>query len=317
MRHAICFALLISLLMAVAVTAAPPAPEKLDQYLLGPGDEVSVRVRDLEDFNNFSSRIETDGTILLPIVGSLPASGLSIGQLQKEVAAKLACCLVSPVVTVGIKEYRSQPITILGAVNKPGVHQLQGRLTLVEVLSLAEGLNQDAGNVIRITRRASQGHLPLFGAKLDETASFYTAEVRVKSLLEGRNPHENIAIRPHDLISVPKADLVYVLGSVTKPGGFVLNDNESLSVLHALTLAGGMTGTAASGKARILRASAEDSSLTHVPVNLGHVLSGKSENIALRPNDILYVPSSLMKAVSARSIEAAVQMATGIVIWRR
>src|SRR5437588_2346223 len=128
--------------------------------------------------------------------------------------------LQEPDVSISISEFRSQPISILGAVQNPGVHQLQGRKNLFAVLSLAGGLRQDAGYRVRITRKLEWGRIPLPGALDDPSGQFSTASVSIKSIMDATSPAENIAIKPEDVISVPKADLVYVIGAVHKSGGF-------------------------------------------------------------------------------------------------
>ena len=121
---------------------------------------------------------------------------------------------------MAISEFRSQPVSILGAVNRPGVHQLQGRKTLFEVLSMAEGLCNDAGNKILIARQAVWGEIPLPQASPDESGKFSVAQVLASSIMAGKKPAENIQIMPNDVITVPRADLVYVVGSVRRAGGF-------------------------------------------------------------------------------------------------
>ena len=143
-------------------------------------------------------------------------------------------------VTVSVFEFRSQPVSVLGAVNTPGVHQIRGRKTLFEVISEAGGLKNEAGNSIKITRRKEFGAIPLPGAGADPSGEFSVAEVSVKSVMEARNPQENIQIQPNDVISVPKAELVYVIGAVKRAGGFILSEREQISVLQALSMAEGL-----------------------------------------------------------------------------
>jgi polysaccharide export outer membrane protein len=133
------------------------------------------------------------------------------------------------------------------------VHQLRGLKSLVEVLAMAEGLRIEAGNMIKITRLKAAGPLPLPGAHLDSTGEFTTGDVGVKALLEARVPELNVRIRPRDVISVPRADLIYVLGNVRKPGGFPLTERESLTVLQALSMAEGVDPLGAPQKTRIIR----------------------------------------------------------------
>src|SRR6185503_14123883 len=198
----------------------------------------------------------------------------------------------------------------------PGVHQLGGRRTLMEVLSLAGGIEENAGNAIRITRRTEMGPLPLPNVKLDTTGGFYVGEVDVRSLLEARNPASNIDVLPNDVITVPKGDLVYVIGAVRRPGGFILNQEKQMSVLQALSLAEGLDKLAKADSARILRPGAVGAPRVEIRVDVKRILEGNARDITLDPNDILFVPDSKARSASMRALEAAVQMATGVAVWR-
>jgi polysaccharide export outer membrane protein len=272
---------------------------------------------DLEDVGAQPIRIDMRGNINLPIVGRVQAAGRSVEELESELVGLFKRVLRDPTVIVAITEYRSQPISILGAVTKPGVYQIEGQKTLFEVLSLAEGLRVDAGSTIKITRRKRWGSIPLANAADDSTGEFSVAEVSVKSVVEARNPQENVRIFPNDVVSVPRADLVYVIGSVRRPGGFVLSEKETMSVLQALSLAEGIERTAAPQDARILRGSDGSAGRRGIPVDVKKVLEGKQPDVPLRGNDILFIPNSAAKSAAMRALEAAVQVGTGVVIYRR
>ncbi len=216
-----------------------------------------------------------------------------------------------------MSEFRSQPVSVLGSVRTPGVHQIRGRKTLFEVLSLAGGLNPDAGSSIKITRRKEAGPLPLPGTKDDASGEFQVAEVAVKSVMEARNPQENIEVLPNDVVSVPRADLVYVIGAVKKAGGFVLSEKEKISVLQALSMAEGLDKSAASKEARILRPVGDSETRLEIPVNLKEIMTGKSGDVSLLANDILFVPVNGPKNAFTRGLEAAIQIGTGVAIYRR
>ncbi len=300
-------------------TSAPPAQQEdyRSTYVLGPDDQITIRVLDVDEIGSTPMRIDSAGNIRLPYVGRMHAAGLTVEQLQAEVTARLKTYMHEPDATVAITEFRSQPVSVLGAVRNPGVHQLQGRKTLVEILSLAGGLDPAAGPTVRITRRLEWGKVPLRNAWDDPTGQFSVAHVSVKAILEAENPEENILIRPYDVISVPRAEMVYVTGQVMRAGGFVLNERESMSVLEALALAGGADRFAAPQHSRILRRSSAGQDRTEIAVDLKKVIEGKAEDIALRPDDILFVPDNVSKRASVRAMEAAIQAATGVLIWRR
>ena len=219
--------------------------------------------------------------------------------------------LVEPDVTVAISTFHSRPITILGAVVNPGTHQLEGHKSLFEVISLVGGLRPDAGYKINITRQLTQGRIPLPDAADDPTGKFSIASVTIKSVLDASDPSENIEIKPEDVISVPRGELIYVIGAVRKPGGFVLTDHESLTTLQLMALAEGLDRFAAPSKARLLRA-VDHSATARVEsaLDLKRIVDGKDHDIELRANDVLIIPSSARKAATVRSIEAVIGLGT-------
>jgi polysaccharide export outer membrane protein len=190
------------------------------------------------------------------------------------------------------------------------VHQLQGQKNLFEVLSLAGGLRQEAGPVINITRRLEWGPIPLPSASNDSTGRFSVASIDVKSVMNASNPAENILIMPNDVISVPKADTIYVIGAVKKPGAYVLGEHHTLSALQVLALAEGTDKTAATQDAKIMRVLPDSNDRAEIPVDLRTILSGKTPDIPLTADDILFVPTSKAKAVGYRALEALVQAGT-------
>lgn len=299
-----------------AASSTPPssASKAADEfvrstYVLGVHDQITVRMTELEETEK-NIRIAPDGYINLPMIGRIHAAGLTVDQLETELVENLKKFVRKPQVSVEVKEFHSQPVSVIGAVNKPGVRQLEGEKTIVEMLSEAEGLNKDAGHTVKITRRMEWGRLPLAGNKDDPTGQFSVAELDLKSLLAGNNPEQNITIKPHDVISVPHAEMVYVVGEVKKAGGFLLTERESLSVLQAISLAEGLSPTAAPQRARILRASAGNSTRTEIAVDVKKIWGGRSNDVALQSGDILFIPNHLAKKAAGRALEAAIQAAT-------
>ena len=138
-------------------------------YRLGPDDQVVLHVANAPDISEKPVRIDADGYIKLPMVGRVKAAGLTAGQLEGELAKRLKIFLEEPDVSVSVAEFHSQPVSIIGAVGAPGLHQLEGHKTLVEMLSVAGGLRPDAGPTANITRRLEWGRVPLPGAKDDPT----------------------------------------------------------------------------------------------------------------------------------------------------
>lgn len=300
--------------------SAKAQPQAGANYVLGPDDQIAVLIPDAEELNNRAFRIDRMGDVDLPVVGRTHAAGLTAEQLEEQIDERLKRFLVDPKAVVAVTDFRSQPISILGAVNTPGVHQVQGQKTLYEALSLAGGLRDDAGNTVTITRKLKWGPIPLANAKNDATGQFSVASVPIKEIMHGSNPTANIAIAPEDVISVPKAELVYVIGSVHKPGGFTLGENTSFSALQVLSLAEGLDSTAAAGKAKIMRVGAGGSARVEVPINLKNILAGKSGDVELRANDILFVPNSFTKSAAMRTLETAIgmggQIGAGLAIYK-
>ncbi|MGE5646006.1 MAG: polysaccharide biosynthesis/export family protein [Acidobacteriota bacterium] len=315
MKPAPWIALAALVLASAAATAAPPA-EPARAYILGPNDRITVRALDADEFGESPLRIETTGDLRLPLIGRLRAAGLTVEQLETEIAARLRTYIKEPQVSVSVAEFRSQPVSVLGAVAHPGLQQLEGRKTLFEILSMAGGLRQDAGHSIKITRRAEYGPIPLAGAAPDSTGAYSVAQVSVASIIGARNPQENIVICPNDVISVPTADMIYVIGAVKRSGGFVLNEKENMTVLQALSLAEGFGPAAAPRSAKILKRSPGGANRTEVPIDLRKIVAGRSADVALNAGDILFVPTSMAKSATVRGLEAALQIGTGIAIWR-
>jgi polysaccharide export outer membrane protein len=303
----------VALPHVVSVPAVPepdvsqPVPAT---YLLGPDDQITVHAMDAEELSEKPVRIDLSGFIRLPLAGRIQAAGLTVEQLEAEITTRLLKYIKNPEVSVSVLEFRSQPVSLIGSVKTPGVYQLQGRKTLVECLSLAGGTADDAGYSVKITRRIEKGPIPLPSAVTDPTGLFSIAQVDLDDVMTARKPEENIAILTGDIISVPRGKMVYVIGTVARAGGYVLHDQQTLSVLQALSLAGGVGSFAAPQKARIHRPVAGNGNRTEIPVNLKAVLAGESGDVPLQAEDILLVPSSAPKKAWARAAEAALQMGT-------
>jgi len=292
-------------------------PEKPAPYALGPDDQLKIWALGVEEIADKPVRVDPSGDIDLPLAGKVHAGGLTVDQLKAKLIEAFAKGVLRPEVSVEIVEFGSQPVSIMGAVNQPGVHQLRGRKSLVEVLSLANGFRPDAGGRVHISRQIQFGEIPLRTAKLDSTGQFQVADVSVKDLLSGTRPAENILIRPHDVITVPSTEFVYVIGEVHKPGEVPIKDRGTISVLQALSSAEGFGPIPAPQNAKIVRIAEGTDERIEIPIDLKKLLAGQGEDIAMRPYDILVVPINGPKKAAMRATEAAIQMATGVVIWRR
>ena len=313
---------LFALLAVTCLPAQAPADEtaRVDQpmqYLLGPGDQIGIHVMDMDDVSDKPVRIDPSGAVDLPLVGRITAAGLTVEQFRSALTKRLLKYVESPQITINVLEYHSQPVSILGAVNSPGIQQLTGPKRLLDVISLAGGFRQDAGSKLTITRQAHWGALPLPNAHPDASGQFSIAEVSIESLTTAKNPADNIFVKPNDTVSVPKAEIVYVMGQVKKAGGFQITSRDSISLLKALALAEGLDHDASPKKARIMRASATNSNVNEVPVDLQRILEGKDPDVQLHADDVLFIPSNVAQSATRRAAEAALQIATGVVIYRR
>ena len=314
-------------LIAGAAAQEPSQPEssqakvKCDSqirstYLLGPDDQVEISGPDLTEVTNKPMRIDGDGDIQVPLVGRVHVSGLTVQQAEQELNKVLSTYIRHPQAVLNVTEVRSQPVSVLGAVNTPGVHQVQGHKTLLEMLAMAGGVRPDAGYSVRITRKLEWGCIPLPKTELDTSGRFSVAELNLRRIMAAQNPEENIQIFPHDVISVPKAEMVYVIGEVRRSGGFVLGEHQTISVLQALSLAEGLNGAADTRHARVLRLKRDADQREELAVDVKDVLSGKRPDVPLHGDDILFIPGSTGKKAALRAIEAAIQTGTGLAIWR-
>jgi polysaccharide export outer membrane protein len=295
--------------------AAEPRTEEAASYILGPDDVIAIKALDAEEITSTSIRIDPSGFISLPMLGRVTAGGFTVERLEKELSTRLKTYVREPVVAVSIVEYRSQPVSVIGSVGQPGVHQLEGRKTLVEILAKAGGVRPEAGNTINITRKAEWGPIPLPSAVKDPSGQFTVAQVSLRSILQATNPAENILIKPNDVIAVPRGALVYVIGEVKKAGGFVLSERSTISGLQALAMADGMTSGAAPQKAIIIRQPPGEKRV-EIAANLKEILAGKSADVELQPDDILFVPAHVAKNALIRTVQTAIQATTSAVIYR-
>jgi polysaccharide export outer membrane protein len=285
-------------------------------YVFGPDDEFKVDALDAPELSNIVFRVDNGGFVGMPLVGRIRVAGLTSSQLEQELVGRLKEFVRNPSVTASIKEFRSQPVAVLGAVNAPGSFQIRGGKRLTEVLAQAGGLRSEAGYRLRVTRPLSSGRIPLPSAADDPSGEYSIADIPIKALVGGDAPSEDIQIRPHDLITVPRGELIYVVGDVQKSGGYMLGDSETMSVLQALSLAGGLMPTSAPKNTRLLRMEPGKPSRNEIAVDLKAILAGKSGDLTLKPDDILFVPSNTGKKVALRVVEAAIQAGTGVTIFR-
>jgi polysaccharide export outer membrane protein len=299
-----------------AETPAAITDKNSNAVLLGPEDQLSIRVADFDEIPDKPIRIDFSGYIDIPVIGRVMAGGKTVPQLESELGETLRKYIKRPQVTVGVVEMRSRPVSVLGAVNKPGIYQLEGPRTLLEMLSLAGGLRPDAGSRVRVTRPSEAGPLGIAIARTDLSGRFQMAEIDLDDLMKGQDPTLNVIVRPHDLIAVHKGELIYIIGDVKKPGGFALSSHERISLLKGLALAEGPERSASLKNSRILRSEVDGEARKEIPVNIGDILTGKAPDIGLQADDVLFIPNNTARSIMMRSAEVALQLGTGILIYR-
>jgi polysaccharide export outer membrane protein len=286
---------------------------------VGAGDLVHIEVFDVPELSR-DVRVSDTGDISFPLIpDKIQASGLTTFQLEQRLAQLLIQNgLVShPQVSVFIKEQQSQPVSVVGAVLKPSVFQIVRPTTLLEILTAAGGISDNAGNVVIITRADH----PAVG-KPDSPAPTdsqpQTVTIRLQDLLESGNPSFNIQIYGGDVVSVPAGGIVYVAGGgINQPGGYVLqNHGEQITVMKAVALAHGMNGFCKPNQAVIMRNNPVTGQRDIIPVRIKDIENQKTDDVKMNSNDILYVPDSLGLRVLAKGSEAALQIGTGVAIYR-
>ena len=285
-------------------------------YVIGPEDVLDIDVFNVPELAK-TVRVANDGTISLALLGHVPVAGLTTRQLREQLESKYGeKYLEGPQVSVFVKEYHAQPVSVIGAVERPGLYQLTAPRTLIEVLSMAGGLakrtSAPAGRTLIVTRKEGFGDLqPVEGMRLLAPDKL---EINLRKLLYSQESALNIEIRPLDTVSVSTADIVYVGGDVRRPTGILLEDRENITVLQALAMAEGLNRTASKKAAKIIR-KREDGTRIEIPVNLDNVLKGKEPDVELAANDLLFVPDSKGKLALYRGVEATISTITGVIIW--
>jgi polysaccharide export outer membrane protein len=319
LRHAAALVVLLSLL-PFALAASPQSPGRPDtpaqparvenpfplaapgglpsapDYRIGPDDELSIVVLQAHELNT-TARVSDQGAISLPLIGKVIASGRTTTELEAVIEEQYAQKYIkNPEVTVQVTDVRSRAVTVVGAVRRPGVVQVRGSTTLLEVISLTGGLTEEAGDSIVVFNRAG-------------TAA--PRGVDLKALMEARDPGVNIAIHPGDVVNVRGAHIVYVVGAVKKPGAFAMRGNDRLTVLRALALGEGLAQNAAEQDALVVR-TGKDGSRIEIPVNIAALLKGKNPDVALEAHDVLFVPTSAGEAAARATLDAFLRVLT----WR-
>jgi polysaccharide export outer membrane protein len=266
------------------------------RLLIGAGDDVDVTVYGAPDLSGHM-RVSASGNISLPLIGYVRIAGLTSSEAEGAIEAQLRDKSVvnDPQVSIFVKEYGSSGISVAGEVVKPGFYSVLGPHRLFDVLQAAGGPNERASNKVLISHRG---------------------ESEVTTIILSKNPTEmlanNVDLQPGDTLVVPRAGIVYVLGEVGRPGGYVMNTTGGVTVLQIVAVAGGPTHLASAGKTRLLRKT--DNGFQEQHIDLKKLLRGKIHDVAVRDEDILFVPSSAIK--TALNASSLVTTAASVAIYR-
>ncbi len=250
-------------------------------YRLGGGDLIEIAVYGVDSFQH-TLRINSSGSINLPLVGEVEARGLTAAQLEQKLRTLLEGDLIrNPHVSVFVREYRSQPLLILGAVNRPGQYQIIQQTHLIDVIAMAGGLGPDAADHVFVQRRGSR---PAEGADTSASDPPQAVEIDLKELLTDGNLSLNVPVQGGDVIHVPKrkVEIFYVIGEVHRAGPFELPSGKSLLLTQAVALAGGPTRTAKATKARLVRYDQEGGVRQDIALNVSAILKGEAGRTRVR-----------------------------------
>jgi len=263
----------------------PPPPESIfgrgtSSYRIGRQDLLEIDVFGVDELKQ-TVRVSDDGSITLPLLGRLAVAGLTKAELEGLIARLLEERYIrNPQVTVFVKEYESRKVAVSGAVKKPDTYEMLGEKTLLEMISIAGGLDRDLGKEIVIFRQ-------------DEQGTTRRISVDLERLVYDADPSLNLPVRPGDIIYVPAVEKIriFVTGAVKNPNLYEVPSDEPVTVLRAVTLAGGTTDRAAERRVKIFR-TAPDGRRHEIPVDLRKIKRGKAEDPVLERDDVVLVPET-------------------------
>jgi polysaccharide export outer membrane protein len=309
---------------------APTSTEGND-IRLGHDDLVEVSVFEIPELSAIA-RVTAAGTVVLPYVGLIEAARKTPQELAKTIEDALRAKYVNdPHVTVFVREYASQPVSIIGAVKMPGIYQIKGQKSLLDVLAMAQGLNENAGKEIHVMRRKSLGGesaldavtkgsvqgQPGDGVVVKSDPHLETATIVIDSvdLFRNGNAALNIPIHAGDVVNVLNAGSIFVVGELQRPGESILHYGRSVTVTQAIALGGGLTKDAKKTQAFIIRPHA-DGTKEQIPLNIAKVLDGSHADPLLLANDVLFVPSNKVKAGASKALDTAITIVIGRAIYQ-
>jgi polysaccharide export outer membrane protein len=288
--------------------SATPAGE---EYKIGPDDVIDVGVAEAPEYGGKFRVSETGFIQVIGVAEPIRAEGQTAAGLAPIIRERLvdAKQLRDPKVRVYIEEYHGRTISVVGAVAKPAVYSLQKKTTVLEAVSMAGGPLPNAGGTITVIRGKAS-------AEATGTEEGSVQIIDMNKAGKGESLVAQTEVKNGDVVSVSASQIVYVVGAVKKPGGFVMNNpTEGVSVVQAVALAEGMYSTAASHRGLIVRQSTSDHARQEIPVDVALMMNGKTTDVLLAPNDILFIPESGSKKTLKAMGEFALSAANGIVIY--
>ncbi len=279
--------------MSPLSSGIPAQAERLrPNYVLQIGDQLVVQARDVEELTDRPFRIESDGSINLPLVGRIQAANLTVEGLEAAITQALRTLVVNPQVSITVTQFKSDPVFVVGAFRSPGIYPLQSGRTLLQLLVAVGGLSPVSSRRIRVTRRIEAGKIPLNSAVVAADGKTSSVDINIQSLQTTVNPAEDIELEAFDIISAERAEMIFTTGAVARIGGIELGERETLSMMQALALAGGLQPSADRSRAVIYRVVMNTARRAEIPVDLKKLLAGETNDFPLLPNDVLFVPTS-------------------------
>lgn len=281
--------------------AAANAPAQTDErYRIGPGDVLDIRIFNRANLSRDAVRVEGSGIIRMPLIeGEIQAACKTEGELAKEIASRYLKYYRNPQVDVFIKEYHAREVALIGAVSEQGRYQMQRRLRLLELLTFAKGPTEKAGQTINIVRAGG----PELCVRADDSIANNGAfiSLRLNDTLRGEEK-ANPYVQAGDIVTIPEADQIYVVGNVYSPKAVPLK--EPITVSRAIAIAGGALRDSRTDRVRIVRQQ-PGAAQSEIFVNLSAIAHKRAEDVLLQPNDIVEVQESTGKSL-IRSLLGAV-----------
>lgn len=302
-----------------------PAPKSTSSFawdenardtLIGAEDTVTLVALNADELSR-PWRVSSQGDLNLPMLGRVKAAGRTVSELEADLQERMKRYFKDPQLTVYVSEYRSQPVNVVGAVEKPGAYQLQGPKSVFDAILMAGG-PREPGPTVTLSRSQKAGKLDYPGVRLDDEKQVWVLELNTLDVMQGKGVSANIRLMAGDVVTVSNVKerkLVHIAGEVNHPGAVELVTRDTVSLLKVLAIAGGLTKTASPGKVMISRADQPGGQNNMAFVDLKRIMNGKAKDLELSAGHIIIVPSSSVMTVVQGASTSAVN--TGILMLGR